>query len=711
MAKLTLKQIKDYHDKGFTNNQTTRIEVADSILFANVTQWDSSLLENSQLGYKGQFDILRKARRQIMSDLKTNQVQVDFEPTEDGHEDKAELINGIFLAVDRENTSIEAYENASQECVDGGLGGWELFAAYESDNEGERHQKIHRRPLHEFNNNWFPDPNAKLLDKSDADYWSGLIPFSMDGYKKIYKELTGEETDCAPENFAAPECSYVFPWVTGNELYYLVKFYHKSEVKDAILAFTDPFGEMVKYRESDLQGRGEDGDIDLLAELKANGYKQVNRKQIKRTKITLYIASGEAILKTYDIPCDFIPVIPTYGERAFVEGEEHYEGITKLAKDPQRLRNFTLSYLGDILSRSPREKPIFLPEQLSGHTNMYDINGAENNFPFLYQNRKDASGNELPLGPVGTLPAPQMPPALGPVLELTRQAVEDVANPGLPRDVLDSDMSGEAIGKLQARLDNQSHIFQEHLKHAKRFDAVVFASMAARVYDSPRKIMTVLPDGTRKLQQIMQTTIDKETGEPVVLNDLTNSKFEVYAHLGPSYDSNREKTFDRLGAMAQGMGTTDPNMAKLIMLKQLTLVPGIDTKDIREYAKKQLMLAGVVEPDTDEEKQWLADVQNQPKQPDPAMLEGQANMLKGQAALLKEQRIAHHEEQTTQLAVQKQDIDRYQAQTDRIKAMHDVVANHTLNQARIHLTRAQAASHHIDNIQKLTEPYRARISV
>lgn len=701
-----LKRIKSEFDRDYTHNQTTRVKAADDLLFSRVTQFDSSLLESSQLGYKGEFNILRKATREIMSDLRTNQVSIEFEPKADSREADADLLNGLYLSVERENTSIEAYDNASQECVDCGIGGWELFTEYESNRAGDKNQRIRRKPIYEFNNTAFPDCNAKLLDKSDGRRWTILEPFSCDGYKTLYEELTGEETDADPENFASPECSYVFPWVTGNELYYVARHYRKEKVKDKILTLTDPLGQPLKLRESDLLNRGEDQDVNLMDELIEQGFEIVSEKSIKRWEVTCYVCSGERILKEYVVAGEEIPVVPMYGERAFVEGEETYEGVVRLAKDPQRLRNFAMSYLGDILSRSPREKPIFYGEQVAGYENMYNLNGSENNFPYVLVNRVDANGQLLPQQPVGTLPAPQIPMAMSAVIDYTRQAVEDVANPGLPKDIMDADMSGHAIELLQARLDNQSQVYQDHRKHAQRYDAAVFASMASMVYDAPRKVTLTLPDGSRKVEEVMATVMDEDSGELVVLNDLTGLEFDVYATLGPSYSSKRDKTYEQLGDMATNIGPFDPAMAKLLMIQQLTLVDGVGLKDIRNYANKQLILAGVKEPESEEEVQFAEEMANQPEQPDPAMVLAQAEQAKAQAAMVQQQREAINDAEMRKIDKGKLVVSAFDAETKRIVA-NDKAKDNGLNRT---LTKAKVAGQHISNARGMLEPFRSRVN-
>ena len=701
-----LKRIKADFDADYTHNQTTRIKAADDLLFSRVTQFDSSLLESSQLGYKGEFNILRKATREIMSDLRTNQVQIEFEPKADSRETDAELLNGLYLSCDRENTSIEAYDNASQECVDCGIGGWELLTEYESNRAGDRNQRIRRRPIYEFNNTAFPDCNAKLLDKSDGRRWTILEPFSEDGYKTLYEEMTGEETDCNPENFASPECSYVFPWVTGNELYYVARHYRKEKVKDKILTLTDPLGQPLKLRESDLLNRGEDQDVNLMDELIEQGFEIVSEKAIKRWEVTCYVCSGERILKEYVVAGEEIPVVPMYGERAFVEGEETYEGVVRLAKDPQRLRNFAMSYLGDILSRSPREKPLFYGESVAGYENMYNLNGAENNYPYALVNRLAADGTQLPQGPIGTLPAPQIPVAMTAVIDYTRQAVEDVANPGLPKDIMDADMSGHAIELLQARLDNQSQVYQDHRKHAQRYDAAVFASMASMVYDAPRKVTLTLPDGSRKVEEVMSQIMDDETGELVIMNDLTGLEFDVYATLGPSYSSKRDKTYEQLGEMAASIGPFDPEMAKLLMIQQLTLTDGVGLKDIRAYATKQLIAAGVKEPETEQEIEFAEQLANQEPKTDPNLLLAQGEMLKGQAAILQQQREAQNDAAKNEIDKANTKIKAFDSETKRIVAL-DNAQDKGLNRT---LTKAKVAGQNIQNARGMLEPFRARVN-
>ena len=72
-------------------------------------------------------------------------------------------------------------------------------------------------------------------------------------------------------------------------------------------------------------------------------------------------------------------------------------------------------------------------------------------------------------------------------IELSRQAVEDVANPGTPQDIADPELSGKAIYALEGKIDQQAMIFQQNYEHAIRRDGQVYASYAGQVYSFPRE--------------------------------------------------------------------------------------------------------------------------------------------------------------------------------------------------------------------------------
>lgn len=654
---MTLDELKKQFDKAYSVGQTEREEAVNDLVFYWVTQWDDSVL-GSTLDYRGEFNILRKAGRQIMAELDANPVSIDFDPADESREDGAELLDGIYRARGRGNDSIEAFRNAKMESVVCGMGAWRLHHNYVSLRNGDEIQEIFREPIHEAVSKVFFDPDAKLSDKSDAKYVFVLHGYTEDGYKDYVEELTGERPEKIDGSFSHPEQNeYSFRWFDDSgETVYVVEAYHIEMVKDKVVTMSDPFDNGLQVLASRLEEH-----MDMLIDA---GYSVVSEKEIKRKQVVKCIASGDRILTTETIAGEHLPIVPIYGERAYVNGCEHFEGITRLAKDPQRLRNFQLSYLADIVGKSPRRKPIFFPEQVAGFESMYEENGADNNYPYYLQNRFDANGRELPLGPPGEMPETPLPQALIASIELARQAVEDVANAGLPQNIADPDLSGKAVLALQNRIDMQSVCYQEGHKHALRRDAEIFASMATEIYDAPRTVTIAKQDGSREKVKILETVIDKETGEVKVINDLTNMEFSVYADIGLSYTSRKQQTREELSTMIPLLGPQD-TIRNALLLQYIMLLDGSEYQYLRDYANRQLILQGFKEPESDEEREQLeAAMQQQGQQVDPNILIGQAEMLKGQAAMMREQNAAAKMQADVQNAAAKTQIDAFRAQTD-----------------------------------------------
>lgn len=689
---LTATEIRNFHDKAYDRGQTTRERGADDLLFYWITQWDDTNLGGSTLQYRGQFDMLRKAGRQIMTDIKANPTQVDFEPVDDTDPNGAEILDGMYRTDMRNNIAIEARETTTTEAIVCGVGAWELQTEYKSQRVGDDKQVIRRQPLNEANNTVFWDPNSKLADRSDADYCSILVPYSADGYRDLVKELTDEDikVSAIPSSFAYPEQSYVFPWLDDGDTYYVARFYHRKKIKVKTMVYQDMMGSERMLNDDDEREEKEEA-------LNGKGFELVSESEREVYEITLYIlGGGDEVLNHDHIPGQHIPVIPMYGERAFIEGQLHYEGIVRLAKDPQRLRNFVNSYLADIVSKSPRQKPIYLQEQIQGFEKFYNENGADEQFPYALMHRTaPGSDEELPRGPLGTTLEHKVPDSLLMAAQMAREAVNDVASADLPQDITDTNLSGKALSQLQKRFDMQSYIYQHNLKAALRREGEIYASMARVVYDAEQTVALTKIDGTRTTETINEEEINPETLQLEIKNDVTQYIFDVYADIGPSYQSQKDEDRTELRDMLGTMPPDDP-MRKTALLLFWSMKGGEAFSDMREYAKKQLILDGIKEPETDEEKAMLQEAQqSQQDQPDPMMIAAQAEMGKAQA-----------EQMNAQSNMKDTEIDMFNAETKRgelmLKAKEAGVS--------IDLKRAQTAGVRVDTIQKIKgEDLRQRV--
>jgi len=676
---LEFEEIQKMHEAGRNYNSERRQEAQDELYFYWISHYSDEWRQALPLRFQGQFDQLRKSGRKIIGDLTANPIQADFQPIDDTPADLGEFINKLYRTDCRKNDSREAFHNAINECIPCGVGGWRLGTDYETDLVGDTKQIITRTPIYEFNATVFFDPSAKRLDKSDADWVEVITAYSQEDYKKLRGDLKSDydaDDGCDYESGYMPITSNVGLWKGDSDQVFVIEHFHRYKKKVTVRFFNDFMGQPTAFYDDQVK--------ENLEELKAAGFVETGKKIIKRWAVKKYICSGEGFLngeKGEEIAGTELPIVPFYGERAYVDGVEHYEGITRLAQDPQRLRNFQLSYLADIVSTSPRPKPIFMQEQIAGFEDMYEENGADNNYAYYLQNRLDNQGMPLPVGPIAVMPEQPIPSALIASIQLMSEATNDVAQSGAPNSIEDVSLSGNAVSQIRAMMDEQSITYREHYKYAIRRDAEIFCGMIPDVIDTPRKVVLTAPDGSREEAFVMQSTIDLDTGEHKVMNDLRTAKFDVFAEIGTAYESQKQQERQELTQLLNSTPPEHPVYSGLLF-KYLALSDGPDSKDLKDYAKKQLILSGFKEPETDEERAILEQAQQQQGEPD-------ANMVLAQAEM----------EKAKQDGV-KNEIDMFKAQTERFNVQvkaQEVGAN-------IDFKEVQKLGQQIDNMQKLRNP-------
>jgi hypothetical protein len=374
-----------------------------------------------------------------------------------------------------------------------------------------------------------------------------------------------------------------------------------------------------------------------------------------------YWVSGGGFLNTSGeagdvVPGTEIPIVTVFGEVSKVENQWVWEGIVRLAKDPQRLRNFMLSYIADIAAKGARQRPYFKMSQIQGLEWQFEEGGPDDNRPFKVLNDFDDDGNPLEGGPVSYEQPAALPEAAVGLLAACTEAIDDVTSPGLPQDVANTDLSGKAVLALQSRIDMQSYTYLDNYSLALQREAEIYASMVPEIYDTPRSVGLLDEDGTEDTGDINSQVFDFETGKLITTANMTTGDYKVRTKVAPAYTSRR----DQLRAQKIelfGVAGADPEAQKVIMLEIMTLSDdGTDVSKL--YARRELLQMGLIEPETDDDKEYMQDLADQEPPPDPNMVLAQAEQTKADAQMLGEQ-----------TDKQKAETDQFKADTDRYKAM------------------------------------------
>jgi hypothetical protein len=586
-------------------------------------QWEGALAEQFENKPKFEVNKVHLSVMRIINEYRNNRITVDFISKEGDEDDKlADACDGLYRADEEDSVADEAYDNAFEEAVGGGIGAWRLRTVYEDeyDDEDDR-QRIRIEPIYDADSTVFFDLNAKRQDKSDARSCYVLTAMTFEGYK----EQWGDDPASWPHEISAQE----FDWATPDTVY-VAEVYKVEERTEVIRIFQTIDGDEERYSQADFE------DDEALEEtLAAIGTVEVRQKRVKRRKIRKYLMSGGGVLEDYGyIAGTEIPIVLVYGKRWFVDNIERCMGHVRLAKDAQRLKNMQLSKLGEISALTPIEKPIFLPEQVAGHEMMWAEDNLKN-YPYLLVNPvQDANGNELASGPIGYTKPPQIPQAMATLLQITEQDMQDILGKQEAGEEIMPNVSGKAIELIQSRLDMQSFIYMSNMSKAVKRSGEIWLSMAKEILVEPgRKMKAVGTQGELSSVELGRPMLNEETGEVDYENDMSRAKFDVAVDVGPSSSSKRSATVRALMGMIQI--SQDPETRMVLTSMAMMNMEGEGIWEVRDFFRKRLVQMGVIKPTEQEAADMAEAMQNQ--QPDPQSLYLQAEATKAQAQAVKAQ--------------------------------------------------------------------------
>lgn len=662
------KEIKENADERLTRFKRDIINDADIVdeqsdkanedmRFINVSggMWEDFLEDDFSDRTKLEFDLVSNYINRFIGQWNQNRVGVEYKPDDSVTSDEdAELLNGIYRADFRQFSGKMSVDNAVDEQATCGYGAFKLAALFEDEEDAENdNQRIEWRPIHNAFNRVYWDRAAQRIDKRDARRCTELIQFTRDSFEEKYpgkvavSAYTPTNRQLRSHDRSRPQLVFVakrYQVVTKKE----TVFVYNNLISDEIEVFSKEDHELIK------------------AELKSNEFKTfVRERTVLKQRVETVVFSGEEILEPIKrIAGKWIPIIPVYGYHSYINGVEWYRGLVRKLKDPARLFNMQVSQLAENSASTGQEIPIFDPEQMEG--GISQLWADRNNKPYLLARAlRDEEGNiVVPPGPTAYLKPAQLDGSTQALMQIVPAFVQDVTG-GVPQDTLDPNMSGKAIQALQKREDLNTQVLNDNIANAIEWSGVVYQSMASEVYTSKRIVNVIGKDGVESQKQLLKLGLDENTGKLIELNNLTGKKFRSYADVGPQYETLKEQTVEDLKGMLEAMVNVPSGEQYLpaIVATLLDNITGVGLGPLKDLNRRIMILQGLIKPETDEERQMLAQVQEQQNQPDPQqqLIEAAAMQAEGEAR-----------ERESKVLVNAADANKKQAETQEILSKIDV---------------------------------------
>lgn len=606
----------------------------------NLYQWPDSVRERLEEDCRVILTINKTKQHclDIMNDARQSRVAIKIRPVGGGASvDSAQVFMGVIRHIEYQSNAGMAYQTGLNFAVRGGIGYWRIVTDYANDDSFDQEIFIRRikDPL-----TVYLDPDINEFDGSDARYGFVFTAIPRDEYDADHPDEKG-----LPGGGFGPET-----WV-GEKTVKVVEYFRRVQVSDRLLAYPDPDdpeGKVMKVsRASELPQQL----VKALEKLPST-----QTRTIKSHKVEWFKIVGDRIVEERDWLGIYIPIIRCVGEETVIDGQLDRKGQTRALKDPQRMFNYNGAAsveFGALQSKTPYLAPA---DAIEGYEEVWKTANTQNPavLPF---NHRDDDGQEIPT------PVRQQPPMGAPVfMEGMNAAAEWMrmvsgqyqSDMGAPSN----ERSGVAIEARQRQGDNATFHFLDHESIAIRYTGKQLVDLIPKVYDTERVLKIVDPDGTTEQQiridpnaeEALQK-LEETRDEVAAIFNPSVGKYEVEADVGPAFATARQEAFTAFSQLL----TQNHELISVVGDLWMNVADFEGAEEAAQRLKRMIPQQALKDGPAPD----LLAAQEQVK-----ALEG---MVKTLAQKLADKTGEHALDQ------EKNAVDAYKAQSDRIKALKDAL--------------------------------------
>lgn len=536
-------------------------------------QWDPKALKKREAEGKPtlEFNLLHTYCRQQVNTHKQNRPQIQVVPVDSGaDEEMAKVLGGLIKDTEEASNFEDVNDIAVENAVYSAVGFIRITADYiheKSFNQEPKFKAVHNPEA------VLIDPLSREMDGSDMSKalvceWvckdsiedqygeDSVSDFGMDGAEKWYNK-------------------------TDNTVL-IAEYFYKDDVKDTLIQLSDGTAE---FKSVLLKSISEE-------ELKAA---TINERDTTRTEIKWAKLSGCKVLEEGVFPGKYIPIIPVYGEVIWIGDKRHVFSLVHFAKDPQRLFNYWKSTEANILQKN-QDELLVVDEQATQGIVEWDNPSAYKHVRYRFM---DENGKVRP-GPMKVGSA-QIPTGILNASESAKSLIADTLNmhaPQMGQDV--NQQSGKAIGLLQRQGETSQFHFQDNDNKSIRHCGRILLGLYPVYYDTPMVRRIIGADGEAELARLnAQPQNEDEQAKAIdgILNNMSVGRFDVRMDTGPSFNTQREQSFQLMMQLAQFAPNIMQAAGDLIIKDS----PLLNSKQIAERVKKimppQVLEDGQINPE------------------------------------------------------------------------------------------------------------------
>lgn len=556
----------------FDTEQRRRVKEDMEFAFVPGKQWDTHMTKKRRNRPCYEFNRTRQLIRRVTGQQLKNKPDIKVRATEDGDVDTADIYNGLIKNIEVQSSADTAYDTSFQWSCGGGFGVLRVVADYEPGDTFDQCLKI--KSVHDPLTVW-PDPASRELDWSDARYVLVTEIIPLDEFKRRW-------TDQKPVDFNQPGADdYDREWYFDDSVR-IAEYWYIEDEKRRIYLLDD--GSVVDAEEfdpiKDEAANPADGGPPLTIK---------SEREVIRPCVYSALVSGAGQLeKPTKWGGTMIPIVPQWGDVLTIDGKKIYSGMTRFGKDSQRVHNFEMSTLIEVIAKLPNSPLTATPKMVEGLNDYYERLGYDDPPVLLYNVDPQAPGGRPQREPMGQFPAA--------FANMSALATDELkANLGVfdaSIGARTNETSGRAILARQSEGEISNFVYIDNQVKALKRLGQILVDAIPHYYDAERSIRILGEDGAEKFVRVNRPTRDEQTGQVYIVNDLSRGKFDVTVTVGKSFDTSRMELAEAAQALSAQPGPFGA-LGQFLLLKTLDL-PGMD-----EYvaaARKVLVAQKLLDP-------------------------------------------------------------------------------------------------------------------
>lgn len=615
-----LEDMREEYELDLEADRDNRREAIEDKKFASGEQWDPQVIAHRKGLPCLTINQIPQFVAQLIGDWRQSRNSIKVLPGEDGDQDVADIRADLIRSIEYKSRADRAYDTAFESVVTCGDGAFRVLVDYARDDVFDQDIKI--QPI--------DDALSVIWDRMSIDptgrdarhcFVEDTIPC-----KEFHRKFKTKK----PAELATSEQGLLRSTGWYNEKSYRVLEHWRMIERDRLIAL---------FADGSIHVLDKDNMEKLLEALGP----PVKTRLSPCLYAQMHLVTGWDILSgPYEYKLSRLPIIRMSGRVMNVDGKRIRYGLVRFMKDPARLRNFWRSVAAEQLGYAPKAQWIAPESAVEGREDLFRKAHLSRDPLLVYNDGAEA--------PPQRVEPPAMQMALLNEAQINTQDMKDVTGiHDASLGIKSNETSGKAIMARQREGDVASMTFYDNGNAAILEGGDVVNQLIPQIYDATRILRTIGQDEAAKLVKV------NDPYDPNSINIATGI-YDVALDTGPSYTTRRQEAAE---AMMQAIQVF-PEMMQVAgdLVVKAQEWPGADKIADR---LKLAMNPALLDP---EDQQKVAQQQQSAQQ----MQGGQ--MVSPDQLQQVMQKMQELQQENEQLKA-KHDIEWYNAETQRIRALSD----------------------------------------